>query len=425
MFEPRSRPWFHRAARTAQHTWTSAYIDFSAQDLVLTRARRVLNAQGEFEGVVATDVSLRALNDVVNELGRSVKGLAFVVEPAGDLVAVSGMHNVRFADTGRIERVTTQTLGNHLVNSIYLQIRSHFHHADPASGEDSLSHVHSLQLQDQQGQPVHVAFVRVTDPAGLDWMAAVAVPRATILASVSRMVEWVLIAGGLCLLLALVLGMRLFGRIADSVSALSDAVQRVEQGDINTPFETQRNDEIGDLARNFSHMRHALFTDRLTGIPNRSALYHLLDGLTAQPPAVVAPAPFAVLFIDLNLFKPLNDRWGHDNGDRALIEMAQRLLHHLHADDHVARLGGDEFVVILRNIHTRAEAEAVRVELMALIHAPLTTLRDVPDHVVVQLGASIGLALYPEDAQDMQSLLKQADQHMYAHKNAQRPRDVR
>ena len=95
MFDPRNRPWFQLASRVDHHTRTSVYIDFGIKDLVLTRARRVLNADGAFEGVVATDVSLRALNDVVEELGRSVKGLAFVIEPNGELVAISGARNVR------------------------------------------------------------------------------------------------------------------------------------------------------------------------------------------------------------------------------------------------------------------------------------------------------------------------------------------
>ena len=422
MFDPRERPWFQLASRTDRHTWTSVYIDFSLKDLVLTRARRVLNAQGQFEGVVATDVSLSALNDVIDEMGNSVQGLAFVIEADGQLVAISGSRNVRFADGGRIERITAHTGGNALVNSIYLQIRHHFHTELPqggASATDFSSGVHSLHLQDLEGQPIHVAFVRVTDEAGLDWMAAVAVPRATILADVSRLVEWVLIAGALCLALALLVGMRFFGRIADDVRYLSDAVKRVGQGDIGTEFETTRNDEVGELARNFSHMRHELFTDRLTGVANRSALNHVLTSLTSPPPMAPSSTPFALLFVDLNLFKPLNDRWGHDNGDRALQEVAQRLRSHVRADDHIARLGGDEFVVVLRGINTLAAAQAMRTKLCALISAPLTTLQGIPAGVSVHLGASIGIALYPYDAQDVQSLLKHADQQMYADKARQ------
>lgn len=415
MFDPRNRPWFQLASRVDHHTWTSVYIDFGIKDLVLTRARRVLNAQGSFEGVVATDVSLRALNDVVDELGRSVRGLAFVVEPNGELVAISGTRNVRYADGGRIERLTAHTSGDPLVHSIYLQTRHYFHEVT-ADSRQFLSNVHSLELKDAHGDPVHAAFVHVTDHAGLDWMAVVAVPRATLLADVSRMVEWVLVAGALCLLLALAIGIRLFGRIADDVRSLSNAVKRVGQGDITTTFETQRKDEVGELARNFSHMRHELFTDRLTGVSNRSALQHVLTSLTIPPQTT----PFALLFIDLNLFKPLNDRWGHDNGDLALAEVARRLRTHVRAGDHVARLGGDEFVVLLQGVDNLQSAQIASAKLVELISAPLTTLQGIAPEVVVHLGASIGIALYPHDALDAQALLKHADQQMYAHKAANR-----
>ena len=419
MFDPRQRPWFQLASRTDRHTWTSVYIDFSLKDLVLTRARRVLSPQGDFEGVVATDVSLRALNSVVDEIGRSVQGLAFVVEPMGELVATSGSNNVRFADAGRIERITAHTVENPLINSIYLQIRHHFNHAQVVDADpikEFFSNVHSLQLQDPDGNLIHAAFVRVTDNAGLDWMAVVAVPRATLLAEVTRSVKWVLIAGALCLLIALLIGMRIFWRVADDVRGLSEAVHRVGQGDIATVFETRSKDEVGDLARSFSHMRHALFTDQLTGAANRSALQHILAKLTAKTADGKAPPPFALLFIDLNLFKQLNDRWGHDNGDLALAEVAARMKMRLRQGDYIARLGGDEFVVLLPGIDNLAAAQAVSNHLEPVIRAPLTTLRNIPEGTTVHLGASIGIALYPHDAQDAQSLLKHADQQMYAQK---------
>lgn len=421
MFDPRNRPWFQQASLVDHHTWTSVYIDFALKDLVLTRARRVLNAQKQFEGVVATDVSLSALNDVIEEMGSSVKGLAFVVEPDGELVAVSGMRNVRFADASRIERVTAHTSGNALVHSIYLQIRDQFN-APPPSAEQahSLQPVRNLQVKGLQGEPIHVASVRVTDHAGLDWIAVVAVPSSILLADVSRLVEWVLAAGALSLLIALVIGMRLFGRIADDVRGLSNAVRRMGKGDITSSFETQRNDEVGELARNFTQMRQELFTDRLTGVANRSALQHILQRLMAPQGSNTPAEPFALLFMDLNLFKPLNDRWGHDNGDLALTEVARRLRDAVRAEDHVARLGGDEFVLVLRGIATLEAAHKVCAKLADTINAPLTTLQGLPAGTTVHLGCSIGVALYPQDAQDVQALVRHADQQMYAQK-AQRP----
>lgn len=86
---------------------------------------------------------------------------------------------------------------------------------------------------------------------------------------------------------------------------------------------------------------------------------------------------------------------------------------------------GDEFVVVLRGVDSLEVAEATSAKLVTLIRAPLTTLQGIPDGVVVHLGASIGIALYPHDAQDVQSLLKHADQQMYAKKAAQGSSDKR
>lgn len=416
IFDPRERPWFQKAAQTDSHVWTPVYIDFSLQDLVLTRARRVLNAQGSFEGVVATDVSLSHLGRVVDELGRSVEGFAFVVEPDGDLVAASNMKNIRLSAQGELDRVTVHSSGNEMMRRIYEQLQSHFHVNEPK--HRPIEKVHSVHLRAPDGTPVHAAFVRVRDAAGLDWIAVVAVARTTILADVSKLVGWVLGIGTVSFLVALLIGMRLFGRVADDIHALSLAVQRVGQGDITTDFAIQRNDEVGELAHTFRHMRRELFTDRLTGVSNRSALQHVLNQWTSQLGSNATP--FALLFIDLDQFKPLNDRWGHDNGDRALQEVSSRIRNHIRADDHVARLGGDEFVVLLRGIDNLTAAQAASEKLVELISAPLSTLQAVPADVIVRLGASVGIALYPHDTKNAQTLLKHADEHMYAQK-ANRP----
>ncbi|MGE8396826.1 MAG: diguanylate cyclase domain-containing protein [Comamonas sp.] len=92
----------------------------------------------------------------------------------------------------------------------------------------------------------------------------------------------------------------------------------------------------------------------------------------------------------------------------------------MRAGDHVARLGGDEFVVLLQGIDNLQSAQIASAKLVELISAPLTTLQGIAPEVVVHLGASIGIALYPHDALDAQALLKHADQQMYAHKAANR-----
>jgi len=159
-----------------------------------------------------------------------------------------------------------------------------------------------------------------------------------------------------------------------------------------------------------------LFTDDLTGAASRMALDSLLTRLTADR----RMTPFAVLFIDLNGFKPLNDQFGHDNGDRALIEVAGRIKAGLRADDLLARRSGDEFVVVALGVSSAEALDGLKAKLRARISAPLQTLTDIPPGQVVCLGAAIGTACWPADALDAEALLKRADEAMYRDKPAGR-----
>ena len=124
LFDPRVRPWYQAGENQNTPTWTSVYIDFGTEDLVATRARRVLGLDGELEGVVATDVSLRALNDFVTKLRVSEHGIAFIFEPNGDLIASSASPNVATATDGSKARVNAAQSANPLIAAIYTQIQA-------------------------------------------------------------------------------------------------------------------------------------------------------------------------------------------------------------------------------------------------------------------------------------------------------------
>ena len=115
-----------------------------------------------------------------------------------------------------------------------------------------------------------------------------------------------------------------------------------------------------------------------------------------------------MLFIDLDRFKVINDSLGHDAGDMLLVEIARRLRRALRSSDVVARLGGDEFVVILEETAERHEVERIAGELLSVLSQPLQ-LSGHECHTT----ASIGIAMYPSDGSDMQTLTKNADMAMY------------
>ena len=153
--------------------------------------------------------------------------------------------------------------------------------------------------------------------------------------------------------------------------------------------------------------------DDLTELPNRTLFYRKVRAAIAA--AEAARSEIAVLIIDLDHFKEVNDTLGHHSGDVLLQDLAKRLRHVLRTTDTVARLGGDEFAVLLTDLTTGAAAASVAQQLLLTLQAPLE-LRGLG----INLKASIGLALYPVNGRDVDSLMKRADIAMYRAKAEQR-----
>jgi len=152
----------------------------------------------------------------------------------------------------------------------------------------------------------------------------------------------------------------------------------------------------------------------LTGLANREALIRRVEDRIVQQRRRGDPRPFAVLFVDINNFKKVNDAYGHDVGDAVLQEIAARLAGAVRADDLVARYAGDEFLVMLDAADRREDVERICAHLVDLMAQPLAALP--PDGPRPQLGAAIGHAVYPEDGQDVDTLVRHADQQMYLRK---------
>ena len=410
LFDPRSRAWYKLARLTAHHTWTTVYIDFNNNDLVVTRARRVLSPAGEFAGVVATDVSLQALNTFVGNLDVGANGRAFIVERTGMLIAASETNVIRESpnSTG-VSRISIAETNDSILQTAYKTIMPHFDEC-----KKNEAPVHFITTS-PDGEVLHLAAQRITDDAGLDWIAAVALPRSQLLANINSQFKYTLGISIAAVLLVILIGLRIFGRIAEDVASLSNAVAKIRRGEFDTPIEINRQDEVGQLARNFREMHTDLFTDKLTEVANRAAL----DAVLAQATTSKSTA-FSLFFIDLNRFKPLNDTWGHDNGDRALKEIASRLQASMRPGDVVARLGGDEFVTLAWNVTSTNAIAAIVAKLRTVIEQPLRTLEKIPPTEIVSLGAAIGVASWPQDASDAQTLLQQADAAMYRDKGSAR-----
>src|SRR5690606_633739 len=152
--------------------------------------------------------------------------------------------------------------------------------------------------------------------------------------------------------------------------------------------------------------------DGLTGLPNR---VHFTERL--EMAIETETKPFAVLFIDLDGFKPVNDSLGHAAGDALLREIGARIRGALRGDDVVGRLGGDEFIVLLRNIAQPCEAARVAEKIRLLVKQPMRM-----DGHVLGVTPSIGIAIHPDDGDTAAGLLRAADFAMYEAKRSGKDR---
>ncbi|WP_206484360.1 transporter substrate-binding domain-containing protein [Thalassotalea sp. G2M2-11] len=158
-------------------------------------------------------------------------------------------------------------------------------------------------------------------------------------------------------------------------------------------------------------MKHMATHDELTGLANRTLMKDRIN--TAIHFHQRQSLLMAVLFIDLDGFKTINDSYGHDVGDELLVEVSKRLNGCVRKSDTIVRFGGDEFVLLLTGLHHKEEASFIADKVLKLIQQPFT----LPE-VVVNIGCSIGIAMYPDDGMTDTELLKVADTLMYKVKDA-------
>ncbi|MBN3804652.1 diguanylate cyclase [Paraburkholderia sp. Ac-20336] len=243
----------------------------------------------------------------------------------------------------------------------------------------------------------------------------------------TRIIRMVLVFSALSVLLA-ILSAR---AVTKPLHLLAQAATHLFAEHAMNPLPLKRTDEIGVLARCFDHLRreiraqmdalhskqselaHLATHDVLTGLPNRMLFMQKLE--SALEAAKQQGAGLAVLFVDLDRFKPINDQFGHSVGDKVLAAVAGRLKGVLCADDVVARLGGDEFIVLIEG----QRAADVTTEIAARIMDALNETLVIDGHGMT-VGASIGISEFPHDSGNAEELLLNADAAMYAAKSGGR-----
>lgn len=244
-----------------------------------------------------------------------------------------------------------------------------------------------------------------------------------------RQLGWIVVLG-LVLFAAAAAALLLVQRfVVRPIRELASAAGEIEAGryDTDTPASV-RHDEIGELVRGFRRMRdsiarhdreirHIAYTDALTGLPNRTAFRDMLEARMEEARKGGADLQIALLFVDVDDFKRVNDTLGHDVGDEVLLQCANRIRNAVdrHGGDRamLARFGGDEFVVMLEGVELRQTAAQLAAALVRALAEPIAV-----EGRQLFLGTSVGITLYPDDARDAAVLMKNSDIAMYQAKIA-------
>ena len=186
---------------------------------------------------------------------------------------------------------------------------------------------------------------------------------------------------------------------------IGDILQKDEMGYLLSSF-YEMNKRI---MANTEDLHHKAHHDKLTGLKNRSMLLDNIQDSIER--SVNFKTKAAVLFIDLNDFKLLNDTLGHDAGDALLIEVAARLLKSVRSDDSVFRVGGDEFVLLINNIKSLSEIQKIAAKVLNITKSPVEI-----EGQEVKIKLSLGVSVTPDNSNEAEDLVKFADVAMYAAK---------
>lgn len=299
----------------------------------------------------------------------------------------------------------------------------------PEEGADPLM---DQALQGLRGTGVGVAANGVTEIKAFasipntSWLVAVTLPLASALPTVEHTRALIgrgaLIQGGIIVLL--VLGAYLW--FFRPLRRAAELAERMTRGDLPlSPLPVERRDEVGQLTMAFNgllgrlkvhqaELQHQAHHDVLTGLPNRMMLAERMQAALAH--ACREGCGVALLFLDLDGFKPINDRLGHKAGDQVLQEITQRLRQVARHGDTLARVGGDEFVLLATDLGQpfEAGAQVLAEKCIRAVSQPLHLAQG--DYT---LGVSVGIAVC-DGSCDADSLLQAADKAMYAAKNSGR-----
>lgn len=416
--------WYTDVMRAGKLTWSAIYSwggVYSTMSVGI--GQPIYRGHAQPIGAIGIDLSLNQISHFLRTIQLTPSARIFIIEQDGMVVASSGTESPLITRNDETVRLNIRDSSDPLIRATATYLLQKTGAFDRIHTNAAFTFTHSQERQ----------FVRVTpwhEDAGLHWLVVMVVSEADFMAQIHAGTQQTLWFSWITLFLAVSLGVFTLRLVTRPVSALKVAAQAIAAGQSPQPLALSGIRELDAVGHSFNYMAtqvhesmrqlaYAAAHDALTGLPNRLTFRRLLTETIARyslhyseqrhdlAPAA-APPLFAVLFLDLDYFKLVNDSLGHLAGDQLLVEVAQRLQLCIGSQGHIARFGGDEFVILLDPI---AEPEAIKpivTNLLAMIRSPFL----LGDNTAF-ISTSIGVVFSSCPITDADGMLRNADIALY------------
>ncbi|GAB4217034.1 MAG: hypothetical protein OHK0012_20540 [Synechococcales cyanobacterium] len=407
-YDSRQDDSYQKAVQAGGFVWSDTYAEDNGDPGVesepyvgITAAAPFYDDQGRLLGVVSTDILLSQLSQYLRDIQVSPGGQVLIIEAESDaLVASSTNTPILHRRQDDYIRYTYTDSPDPLVQGLAPYL------AAPQISE-------TIPIQQER------YFVKTRlwqEPHGLSWRVVVVIPEADVMGRIQDNTRQTVVLCLLALGVTLVVGSATARWITRPMATLYQASQNMAAGQMNTtipPTVIQELHAVGEsfngmasqLQASFSQLHYAATHDMLTGLCNRAAFHEHVQRVMERDPETIH---CAILVLDLDNFKVVNDTLGHLAGDQLITCVSQRLQHCVRAHDTLARFGGDEFVILLEPIGDPQEAVRIARRILDRLKEPFI-LQDTPTYTSV----SIGIAVYNPASDDAESLLRRADFALY------------
>ncbi|SES42287.1 EAL domain-containing protein [Psychrobacillus sp. OK032] len=387
-YRPAEQVWYKLAMQNpGEVNWTEPYFDYVTQEIIITASKSVMGPKGML-GVIALDMNLHEMSSQISNSKIGEDGFVLLLSSNGTILA---------------------NRDNHMI------------------GETLFGAQHSKIIKDTEKSYVSYTIqnkdyiVRARPIVENDMSIVTAISKEEIIRNLINRHQPILGIGLFCLLLFGVIAYFATLRGVRPLKKLGKLMISVENGNYNVQANANDYEEIERLANGFNSMilaiktredkiKHLASYDSLTGLLNRRSLQELLTASLENDPSGRLKA---VIFVDLDNFKTVNDTLGHSFGDKLIEEVAKKLnaLSSVHKD--VARISGDEFIVVMHDLESIEQARNLAEEIIQQFDIPITV-----ESRILNVTASVGVSLYPLHTNASEELLKLADMAMYQAKSS-------